>query len=78
MLFLSSADFFSKSTVLKSSFRNAIRVSNNLDSDQVRHSVGPDLDPNCLLSSSADDTSKHRINEAADFFKINFFTKILL
>ena len=42
---LSSANFF----------RNTIRVSNNLDPDQDRHSVGldldqngdPDMDPNC-------------------------------
>ena len=33
---------------------NAIRVSNGLDLDQVRHSVGPDLDPNCLQRLSAD------------------------
>ena len=25
-----------------------LRVSNCLDPDQVRHSVGPDLGPNCL------------------------------
>ena len=33
---------------LKKSFRNTIRVSNNLDTDQARHFVGPDLGPNCL------------------------------
>ena len=27
---------------------NAIRVSNSLDPDQDRRSVGPDLGPNCL------------------------------
>ena len=37
--------FKKKST---NSFRNTIRVSNGLDPDQDRHSVGPDLDPNCL------------------------------
>ena len=27
---------------------NTIRVSNSVDPDQDRHSVGPDLGPNCL------------------------------
>ena len=36
-------------------------MSNNLDPDQVRHFVGPDLDPNCLQRLSADDTRKQRI-----------------
>ena len=30
-----------------SCFRNTIRVSNGLDLDQDRHSVDPDLGPNC-------------------------------
>ena len=42
------ADFFSKSTFPKISFRNTIRVSNSLDPDQARHVVGPDLGPNFL------------------------------
>ena len=33
---------FSKLTFSKNSFRNTIRVSNGLDPDQDRHSVGPD------------------------------------
>ena len=33
-------------------------VSNSLDSDQDRHFVGPDLGPNCLQKSSADDTRR--------------------
>ena len=61
-MFLSSADFFPKSTVSKNSFRNTIRVSNSLDLDQARHFVGPDLGPNCLQSLSADDASRHRVN----------------
>ena len=40
MLSLSSADFFKKK-----SFRNTIRVSNGLDTDHDRRSVGPDLVP---------------------------------
>ena len=55
--FLSSADFL-KIIFLKNSFRNAIRVSNSLDSDQGRHFVGPDLCPKCLQRLSADDTSR--------------------
>ena len=35
-------------------FFNTIWVSNSLDPDQVRHFVGPDLDPNCLQRLSAD------------------------
>ena len=46
---------FSKSTFSKNSFRNTIRVSNSLDSDQDRHYVAPDLGPNCLQRLSADD-----------------------
>ena len=39
---------FSQLTFLKNSFRNRIRVSNSLDPNLDRHSVGPDLGPNCL------------------------------
>ena len=42
--------FFSKSCFSKSSFRNAIRVSNSLDPDPARHVVGPDQGPNCCRS----------------------------
>ena len=35
-------------------FRKAIRVSNGLDPDQDRRSVGPDLGPNCMQRLSAD------------------------
>ena len=37
---LSYADFFSKSSFSKISFRNSIRVSNSLDPDQARNHVG--------------------------------------
>ena len=57
MLLLSSADFFSKISLFQNSFRNVIRVSNGFDPDQDRHSVGPDLVPNCLQGLSADDES---------------------
>ena len=53
MFLLSSADFFSKLTFSKNSLKNSIRVSDNLDPDQDRHSVGPDLDLNFLQKLSA-------------------------
>ena len=43
-------------------FRNCFWASNSLDPDQARGFVGPDLDPNCLLRLSADDTSRRRVN----------------
>ena len=57
MLFLSSADFFSKSTILKNSFRNTFRVSNSLDPDLARHLSGLIwVQPVC--KDYADDTSR--------------------
>ena len=55
MLFCSLLFFF-KINFSKNSFGNTIRVSNSLDPDQARHSVGPDLGPNCLQKLSADDS----------------------
>ena len=54
---------FSKLTFSKNSFGNTIKVSNGLDPDQDRHSVCPDLGPNCLrrLSVAA---SKERVKWA--------------
>ena len=46
---------------MKKYFRNTITVSNSLDPDQDRRSVGPDLGPNCLQKLSADDTSRQRV-----------------
>ena len=54
MLLLSSADFFQNSLFQKKYFMNAIRESSGFDPDQDRHSVGPDLGPNCLQRLSAD------------------------
>ena len=54
--FSSSAGFFSKSTFLKNSFRNIVRVANSLAPDQARRFVGPDLGPDCLQKLSADVT----------------------
>ena len=36
-------------------------MSNSFDPDQDRHSVWPDLCPNCLQRLLADDTSKQRV-----------------
>ena len=44
---------FSCLLTFKSS-RNSFRVSNSMDPDQDRHSVGPDLGPNCLQRLSAE------------------------
>ena len=51
-----------KSTFSKNSFKNTIRLSNNLNPDQAPHFVGPDLGPNCLKRLSSDDTSRQRVN----------------
>ena len=37
------------------------RVSNNLDPDQDKHFVGPDLGSNCLKSLSADHTGRQSL-----------------
>ena len=58
MLLLSSADFFQIQFFKKNLIRNSIRVSNSLDPDQDRRSVGPDLGPNCLQRVSADNNSR--------------------
>ena len=42
----------------KSSGIPSLRVSKSLDPDQVRHSVVPDLGPNCLQMLSANDTGQ--------------------
>ena len=85
--FLSSADFFSKSTFSKYSFRNTIRVSNSLNSDQARQFFGPELGPNCLQRLSADDSQQNNslptgkifpaFMSSADFFQNILFRKIL-
>ena len=59
MLLLSSADFSSKLTFSKNSFKNTIRVPNSLDTDQDQLSVGPDLGPKCLQRLPADDKGHH-------------------
>ena len=58
--FMSSADFLSKSSFPKNNFRNTVRVSSSLDTDQARRFVGPDLGLNCLQRLSADDAGRQR------------------
>ena len=48
------------------SFKNASRQSNNLDPDQARHLVGPDLDPNCLQRLSEDNKGRYRWGKSKD------------
>ena len=60
---------FYKLTFSKNSFRNTIRVSNRLDPDQDRHSVGPDLGPNCLQTLSAGDKSCKGLNDNTNSVK---------
>ena len=57
MLPFSSADFFSKLTFSKNSFRNTHRVL--MKRFGFRQNIGPDLCPNCLQRLSAEDKS-HR------------------
>ena len=52
---------FSKSNFSKNYIRNINRVSSSLDPDQARHTVGPDLGPNCLPMLSADNTSRQEL-----------------
>ena len=71
MLLVLTADFFSKLTFSKKSFRNTIRlrVSNSLGPDQDGHSVSPDLGSNCLQRLSSDNkvaASKERDKQCND------------
>ena len=50
--------FLKKIRFSKDSFRNTIRVSNDLGPDQDRYLVSPDLGPNCLQRLAADDNVK--------------------
>ena len=54
---------FFKINVFKKFFHLIIiRVSKNLDSDQVRQKFRPDLGLNWVPRNSAEDTSKYRVN----------------
>ena len=56
--FLPSVEFFQSYRFQKILSGITIRVSNNLDPDQARHFIGPDLGSNCLQRLSADNTSR--------------------
>ena len=73
MLFLSSAVFCSKLTFSKNSFRNTIRVSNSLDTDQDQHFVCPDLGPNCLQSLSADDKNYRKQGKSYGYVILDMY-----
>ena len=60
MFFLSSAVFL-KITFFQKLFQEYHqRLSNSLDPDQARRSLGPDLVPNCLQKLSTEDTCRQR------------------
>ena len=46
-------------------------MSNNLDHDQARRFVGPDLGPNCLPKLSADDTGRQRVRMYAIYICVS-------
>ena len=52
-------------------FGNIPSVSYSLDPDQARHSVGPDLGPNCLQRLSADGTRRQRVLTPSLCFCVN-------
>ena len=60
-LFVVCEFFYTISTFLKNYFRKTIKEWNNLDPDQAKCFVGPDLGPDCLQWLSADDTSRQRV-----------------
>ena len=47
----------------KNYFRNTIEVSNGFDPDQARCFVEPELGPNCLQKSTADDLSRQIVKK---------------
>ena len=62
MLLLSSAllTFICKINLSNQFFQEHYQSANCLDPDLDRHSVGPDLGPNCLQRLSADDKTQRR------------------
>ena len=68
---------FPKLTFSKNSFKNNIRVSNNLDPDQDRHFVGPDLGPNCLPRLSAKNKSPLTRKELNKYAQVRLEALIL-
>ena len=52
-----------KVNFVKNSFRNTNRVANNLDPNQARRFIRPDLGQNCLQRISAVNTSRQRVSK---------------
>ena len=67
-----SADIFQNQHFQKV-LSGILSVSNSLEPDQARRSVGPDLGPNCLQRLSADDTYRQsqQENMFQDLFSAN-------
>ena len=58
MLMLSSVDFF-QNYLYQKILSGTLSVSIGLDPDQGRHSVSPDLGPNCLQKLLGEDKVHH-------------------
>ena len=77
MLLVSSADFYFKIYFFKKFFNEHFQSVKLFGS---RHSVGPDLGPNCLQKLSAEDkvaTSRRRINICCNMGKSVFGCKMI-
>ena len=61
-VFLSPADFFFQNHLLLKIISGIHLSVEQIDPDQARRFVGPDLGPNCLPRLSADDTRRQRVN----------------
>ena len=72
MLLLLSADFF-KIKLFQKNHSGTQMECHGLDQDQDRHSLGPDLGPNCLQRLSADGSFSCFGCHLLTFLKNNFF-----
>ena len=61
MLFYLSANFF-RIKFFEKFFHEFHKRFKQIDPDQARHFVRPDLGPNCLQRLSGEDTSRQRVN----------------
>ena len=62
MFFCHLLIFFSKSFIVEKLFQVSNLSVEQIDPDQARRFVGPDLGPNCLPRLSADDSRRQRVN----------------
>ena len=53
-----SVDFFFQNQIIQKILSGRPKTSNSLGQDQAKHSVRPDLGPNCLQRFTADDTCR--------------------